>query len=126
MMSEIDALSPKDISVPTPDIPTDELFDLILCIGDDRCDEYMFQYLRKILKKNPLSKTAVDQLSDMSLTETSHLEFGIGNKSGTSSINMFEKAKVFTVTVGSKSSGAQWHLPSHSEVLATLSALKSV
>jgi trehalose-phosphatase len=119
-LSDLDCFSPKE--PPTYEVPASELFDLILCIGDDRCDEYMFQYLRKIMKKNPLSKTTADQLSDLSFADSSHLEFSIGNNRP-GSVNMPEKFKVFTVTVGSKSSGAQWHLSSHSEVLATLSAL---
>jgi trehalose-phosphatase len=121
-----DVLSPKEQSTPlTFDVPTnEELCDFIFCIGDDRSDEYMFQYLKKLLKRkssfmneNSRKSLIENQISELSISESPMVDIPLGRPS------VVETMKIFTCTVGSKSSAAQWYVPSHNEAFSTLSSL---
>jgi trehalose-phosphatase len=78
-----------------------EFCDFVLCIGDDRADEYMFQYIRKITE----GASALDNGDKIS-----RVSFQEGK----------EDLKIITCTVGSKSSAARYYLPSYSDVLTFL------
>ncbi|KAJ3066103.1 hypothetical protein HDU98_010583 [Podochytrium sp. JEL0797] len=88
-------------------------FDFILCIGDDRADEFMFEYLNQL--DCPTSSSATEQ----------HLHQHVGSVPGVvqSLQDAYQKEKeryVLSVTVGSKSSNARWHVSGVEDVLEIL------
>lgn len=100
--------------------------DFILCIGDDRADEYMFQYLRKLSQRKssisemkPSRASMVDQISELSM-DPSLPDYPYSLRR--SSLSQ-DSLNIFTCTVGSKSSAAKWYLPSPTEVVSLLSIL---
>jgi trehalose-phosphatase len=100
--------------------------DFILCIGDDRADEYMFQYLRKLSqRKSSICETKLntrmmlDQVSELSM-DPSLPDYPYALRRNSLSQ---DPLSIFTCTVGSKSSAAKWYLPSPTEVLSILSSL---
>lgn len=109
-----------EISEPLSVENAPDLYDFIFCVGNDRADEYMFEYLRKLSKRraslSPEStrKSLVEQASEISISESS----GVDSTSMRAFSN--ENSKVFTCTVGSKSSAAQSYVASPVEALSIL------
>ncbi|KAJ3025491.1 UNVERIFIED_CONTAM: hypothetical protein HDU68_007086 [Siphonaria sp. JEL0065] len=100
-------------------------FDFIMCLGDDRADEYMFEYVH---------------LLDSATSPTARSDDGFdvgGNGGGAPAtvgarpvVQSLQEAyqnvvgkNIFSVTVGSKSSSARWHVPGVEEVVEILEAL---
>lgn len=102
----------------------EEFYDFILCIGDDRSDEYMFQYLRKAPRGRfhssaSQSRPFSEEMSDISIDPTGESP----PRKGTANSSAVEDANIFTCTVGSKSSSAKWYISSYLDTLQLLSSL---
>jgi trehalose 6-phosphate synthase/phosphatase len=91
----IDTITPT--SPPLEPCPNDDFYDFILCIGDDRCDEYMFNYLTSQFGGN---NTCEDGMQHKSFSEN-----------------------IFTCTLGRKSSSAQWYIPTKVDLIQGLKFL---
>ncbi|ORY33530.1 hypothetical protein BCR33DRAFT_856189 [Rhizoclosmatium globosum] len=110
-------------SIPTPPSAARKLslsttpvtFDFIMCIGDDRADEFMFEYVHLLdTPPSPVNDgpDAAGALNIRSVVQS--LQDAYQNVSG---------RKVFSVTVGSKSSSARWHLAGVDDVVDMLDRL---
>ncbi|KAI8901069.1 glycosyltransferase family 20-domain-containing protein [Globomyces pollinis-pini] len=107
-----------------------EICDLILCIGNDRADEYMFEYLRKLLKKQrnmngggDVSLILGDDNQSLETNSVSSYQESAPTEVTTTSLPRNPELKVITCTVGCKSSAARWHVSNVEEVVEGLSNL---
>ena len=109
--------------------------DFILCIGDDRLDEVMFEYFRSDEghhrtssgTESILSPNEVSSVESYPQNDEIHTQFGTVNANFLDSLlrsspNMLYRS-VWTVTVGLKSSAAQYYLPTYVDVLNFLALL---
>jgi trehalose-phosphatase len=100
----------------------DELSDFIFCVGDDRSDEYMFEYLHKLgLKRSSMRERQSSYQSTVSETNTPLLSESVPPDFSPLSMGRpLSSMNIFTCTVGSKSSAAKYHLGSINETLQGL------
>lgn len=83
-----------------------QVFDFIMCIGDDRTDETMFEYLNQTDDETESPQTLPEEDLDTPRAGDMHLHVAQEN--------------VVTCTVGSKSSSAKYFVGSYHEVLDML------
>ncbi|KAJ3093109.1 hypothetical protein HK100_006771, partial [Physocladia obscura] len=106
---------------------TTTLFDFIMCVGDDRADEFMFEYVH--LLDSPPSPQAVPDTQYSSEIRGSGCANNF-NGGGVRNVANLPDAyqtvggqKIFSVTVGGKSSCARWYVPGVEDVVGILGKL---
>jgi trehalose-phosphatase len=117
------------MSSTTAEMPplNDELFDFVLCIGDDRSDEYMFEYLYKlVLKRSSMRERNYSHQSTLSDASTHFSESVPADFSPMMANRPLSSTNIYTCTVGSKSSAAKFHLPTISDTLQGLEYLSNL
>jgi trehalose-phosphatase len=103
----------------------DELFDFIFCVGDDRSDEYMFEFLHKlVMKRSSIRERNYSHHSNYSDTTTCHLSESVPpDFSPLSTPRSLNSISIYTCTVGAKSSAAKYYIPSIGDALHGLEYL---
>ncbi|KAJ3220527.1 hypothetical protein HDU81_011377 [Chytriomyces hyalinus] len=105
------------------------VFDFIMCMGDDRADECMFEYLHQLDSPNPHppvpSPAAMSEKGeDMAVSPVSGIFGDDSVFADASTLNAAyaaaPKTDIITVVVGSKGSSARWHVSSVSDVVDVL------
>ena len=114
--------TPGSISMPpssfnqSDSILEERLCDFIFCMGDDRTDEYMFEYLQKIVDNQSSNRRI---FSGESRSPSALFDL-TSDDSVSTNIVRAPKTKLFTCTVGVKSSNAKWHVSNISDALQGL------
>lgn len=108
-------LSPQSRSISPSNVGKRGFIDFILCIGDDRQDEYMFEYLQKLEGHSRVVSITTTETADNSPGYEDALELLLDSK--------MKSRSVWTCTVGGKSSAAKFFLPAISDVLKILESL---
>ncbi|KAJ3409489.1 hypothetical protein HDU80_000540 [Chytriomyces hyalinus] len=106
------------------------VFDFILCMGDDRADECMFEYLHQLDSPNahppaiPSPAAMSEKGEDMAVSPVSGIFGDDSVFADASSLNAAyaaaPKTDIVTVVVGSKGSSARWHVSSVSDAVDVL------
>ena len=107
--SSTSSVFPSSFSTHADSVLEERTCDFILCMGDDRTDEYMFEYLHKIIDNQSGQKRG---FADSVLSFEEELNS--------------PKTRLFTCTVGVKSSSAQWHVSNVSDALKGLELLANL
>ncbi|KAI8909720.1 glycosyltransferase family 20-domain-containing protein [Gorgonomyces haynaldii] len=95
--------------------------DFILCLGDDRADEFMFEYLARLDETTPSGSFDKDCTSPRS--ETAALEDDDYGKFKRNPSPSRKSRVIFTCTVGSKSSSARYFIDTRRDLIAGLESL---
>ncbi|KAJ1561955.1 Trehalose-6-P synthase/phosphatase complex subunit [Nowakowskiella sp. JEL0078] len=120
-----------------PEISQNAQFDFILAIGDDRADEYMFEYLSRLdVMATTVSikdDTSVDDSSLENEDESERDSLAVGQKDFIDSRSpspytntMIFRRVIITCTVGRKSSAAYWHVSNVAEIKRLLEGLMEI
>lgn len=99
---------------PTSQTPVADPFDFICCIGDDRNDEVMFEYLLHINTAN----------SEIDTCEVLAIPTSDRSPTDCDSCRRLKQKSIITATVGSKSSAAKWYIESVHEVIRACISLE--
>ncbi|KAJ3257181.1 hypothetical protein HK103_004879 [Boothiomyces macroporosus] len=107
------------------DFSNTQICDFILAIGNDRTDEYMFEYLNKLITKRLESQKSQyfddekDNCSITSYAESNKSEYTVSNA-------LLQQICCITCTVGCKSSNAKWHVSNISEMIQGVETLLKI
>jgi trehalose-6-phosphatase len=126
-MHAVESGAMSDSSSCSHPVVNKELFDLVFCVGDDRTDEFAFEYLSRLEVEgnNPSSPTAEEMAEIEAATSPSSPQPAAHMRRLSGHSNILRHPRVYlTCTVGNKSTAAKWFIGSHTDVLKGLDLLR--